>query len=87
MKSRGITDDSFHGNWSSWSVEAPLGLINKEDREFWYSNEAKYKELATLEVITTKQEIKNNMLLLSVELDHHGVVFYEIENVKPIQKN
>ena len=87
MKSRGITDDSFHGNWSSWSVEAPLGLINQEDREFWYSNEAKYKELATLEVITTKQEIKNNMLLLSVELDHHGVVFYEIENVKPIQKN
>ena len=85
MKTRGIIDN-FTGSWSYYSVEAPTVLTNQGDRDFWYSNEAKYKELAKLKVITSTQIIENNTLVLSAELDHHGVVFYEIDNVMPTEK-
>jgi len=46
------------------------------------TGEDRYKKLAALEVCETKNKIKDNTLLLPVELDHHGVVFFEIENAR-----
>ena len=85
MNTRGIINN-FTGGWSYYSVEAPSVLTNQGDRDFWYANEAKYKELAKLEVVTSTKTIENNTLILPTELDHHGVVFYEIENVMSAEK-
>jgi hypothetical protein len=80
MNSRGISNDNFT-RWSCYSVGAPSALTSEADKDFWYANEARYKKLAALELVKSKQTIKNGTLLLPVNLDHHGVVFYEIENV------
>lgn len=66
---------------SSYSVGAPSALTSEADKDFWYANEDRYKKLAALEHVESKQTIKKNTLSLPVLLDHHGVVFYEIENV------
>ncbi|MCP4313029.1 MAG: hypothetical protein GY790_17355 [Bacteroidetes bacterium] len=81
MQTREISNEDFK-RWDRYSIMAPLSLIDKADRDFWYANEERYRELAVLEVNETKNKIKNNTLLLPVELDHHGVVFFEIENVR-----
>jgi hypothetical protein len=81
MKSREISNEDFN-RWDRYSVMAPLALIDRADRDFWKDNEDRYKKLAALEECVTKNKIKDNTLLLPVELDHHGVVFFEIENVR-----
>jgi hypothetical protein len=84
MESRGISNEDFR-RWDRYSVMAPLALIKQSDRDFWYANEPRYMELAALEPKKTKLKVKENVLLLPVELDHHGVAFYEIENVMPVE--
>lgn len=83
MNSRGLEKGAF--NWSSYSIEIPSNMNNQADKEFWYSKETAYKNLAILNMTTERQTIVNNTLTIKPELAHHGVIFYEIENVKAIQ--
>jgi hypothetical protein len=84
MNSRGLTNDDF--NWASrYSLEAPLFLINKADKEYWYSRESVYKTIAKLQPEISYLTIENNKITLTAELAPHGVIFYELEKVCPIQ--
>ncbi|MBB6670108.1 discoidin domain-containing protein [Cohnella nanjingensis] len=75
---RGIPDSAY--SWSKYTMEVPRSLKNAADQNYWYSREAAYKTLATLTPVTTTETIVGNRLTLAPELDHHGVVFYEIMN-------
>ena len=79
---RGLTDDDYH--WSKYSVQipSPACLKNQADRDYWYSREAQYKELSKLTSQTWKMEIVDGKLTLAPKLDHHGVMFYEIKNIR-----
>lgn len=77
---RGIPDSAY--SWSKYTMEVPKSLKNTADRDYWYSREADYKALATLTPVTTTVPLVGNQLTLTPELDHHGVVFYEITNAR-----
>jgi hypothetical protein len=83
MNSRGLANGAF--DWSSYSLGIPQNMISQANKEFWYSKEAFYKTRSALNVVTNTLTITNNNLILFPKLSHHGVIFYEIENVKPIQ--
>ncbi|MFD0713988.1 hypothetical protein [Paenibacillus sp. GCM10027626] len=76
----GLQDEHFPF-WSRYSVEAPKALQKPEDLAFWYSKEAGYKKQAELTMIESEATVHNGTLTLSTDLQHHGVVFYEIDNV------
>ncbi|MEO6949379.1 MAG: hypothetical protein ABI123_07115 [Ginsengibacter sp.] len=80
QQARGLSNKSF--NWSKYSLDVPANLVNKSDRDYWYSRESVYKSLATMNPVTFTQKIIDNKLVLTPMLSHHGVVFFEIRNVK-----
>jgi hypothetical protein len=77
---RGLTDSSY--SWSKYSVTIPSVLINQSDRDYWYSRVNTYHDLAALSFTSNDVTINNNKITLTSTLTHHGVVFYEITNVK-----
>jgi len=79
---RGLTDASY--SWSKYTMEVPRSLRQQADRYYWYSKESDYRLLAQLTPITTTATISNNQLTFTPDLAHHGVIFYEITNVKSI---
>lgn len=79
---RGLTDSSYN-MWSKFSVEVPTTLVNQADRDYWYSKESGYEQLAELKPVTRTVSVgANHTLTLYPEVGHHGVVFYEITNAK-----
>ena len=79
QKARGLSNKSFA--WSKYSLNVPENLVNKSDRDYWYSRESTYKSLATMHPVTITRKIIANRLVLTPVLSHHGVVFFEIRNV------
>lgn len=71
-------------HWSQDSAEVMFTLTRQEDKNYWYSREETYKELAELKHTTSTATVSNGKLVLSPELDHHAVVFYEISNARHI---
>lgn len=80
LKVRGLTNSSFA--WSKYSLEIPGNLVNKSDRDYWYSRESIYQSMATMHPVTFTPKIMANSLILTPVLSHHGVVFFEIKNAK-----
>ena len=84
MNSRGLTNEDF--TWASrYTLDIPMHLKNSRDQAYWYSREDVYKTLAMLEPKTSQLTITGNILTLTPELAHHGIIFYEISNVSPVQ--
>ncbi len=80
MQAKGIGNDAF--SWSKYSVDVPRNMKKQADKDFWYSKEASYKALATLESTETTMRIKGNTLVLNPILNPHAVVFYEVSEVR-----
>jgi hypothetical protein len=80
MRTRELTNKAF--NWSEYSVEIPKNMLNQSDKDYWYSKESRYKSIAALDSTITRIPIVDNILTLKPTIAHHGVVFYEILNVK-----
>ncbi|HET7118639.1 MAG TPA: hypothetical protein VFI29_19240 [Hanamia sp.] len=83
QQARGLSNKSFA--WSKYSLNVPANLVNKSDRDYWYSRESIYKSLATMHPVTVARKIIDNRLVLTPVLSHHGVVFFEIKNVKNVK--
>ena len=74
----GLNDSDYRSNWSKYSI-SPLSVLQSDrGRKLWNDNFNKYRELSLLKPVTTEMTVKNGMLTLTPELQHHGVVFYEI---------
>jgi hypothetical protein len=82
QQKKGFGDENYNGRWSRLSVEVPQSLVNQEDRDFWYSKEAEYMKLAEMRCTLTEFEVSNGSITLESDLEHHGVVFYEISDVR-----
>ncbi|MEO9146967.1 MAG: hypothetical protein ABI237_15570, partial [Ginsengibacter sp.] len=83
QQARGLSNKSF--TWSKYSLDVPGNLVNKSDRDYWYSRESIYKSLATMHPVIFTRKIIDNKLILTPALSHHGVVFYEIRNVTVVK--
>lgn len=83
MRVSGITSESF--GWSLYSTNIPQQLQSQHDLEYWRSREAEYGELAKMEPNTYTVDFSENMIKLSPTLAHHGVIFYQIDNVQVIK--
>lgn len=80
MHARGLTNAAF--NWSKYSTELPGNLLHQADKEYWLSREKAYRSLAALDSTNRSVVISDHMLTLRPHLAHHGIVFFEISNVK-----
>ncbi|MEI7899663.1 MAG: fibronectin type III domain-containing protein [bacterium] len=77
----GLSDSSY--GWSKYSQTLPANLTDDAARNLWNSNEVKYIQKAKLvQTDTAEMAVISNTLTLSVSLEHHGVVFYEIANIR-----
>jgi hypothetical protein len=83
QQARGLSNKSF--TWSKYSLDIPGNLVNKSDRDYWYSRESTYKYLATMDQVMVTRKIIDNKLILTPMLSHHAVVFFEIKNVKVVK--
>ncbi len=79
-KKRGLTNDDFI--FSEYAPNVPRDMRNTEDKKYWYSRENIYKEKARLVPVQKKMKVKDGELVLQPSIQHNGVIFYEIENVK-----
>lgn len=80
MGDRRLTSKAF--NWSKYSLEIPGNMLTQSDKNFWYSREGNYKSMAALDSTIVSMPIVNNRLTFRPIIAHHGVVFYEVSNVK-----
>ena len=63
LKARGLSNKSFA--WSKYSLNIPENLVNKSDRDYWYSRESMYKSLATMQPVMVTRKIIDNKLILT----------------------
>lgn len=85
MSANSISDKDYF--FSKYSVEVPVSLGNDAAKRVWYENVEKYVEKSTLTYTETTETVINNVLTLGASLDCHGVVFYEITNVRNLQNS
>ncbi|MFC5404826.1 carbohydrate binding domain-containing protein [Cohnella soli] len=78
---RGLTDSDYLAAWSKYSG-LPFVLLNQSDKDYFNSRGSVYKSLGDLAYTTQNVAINGNALTFTDNIEHHGVVFYEITNVK-----
>ncbi len=78
----GITDDCFSWSPDDPQIDSTITLTDEKAREL-YLNElyAKYKECSQLTSSTSEMTVTDGKIKLSITLDPHAVVFYEITAV------
>jgi len=79
QEEHGIKDDDwFH---SKYCVDILHSIYKDEAMQIWYDHVKDYIKIATLKCVETTESIVDGKLTLKAELEHHGVVFYEIINI------
>jgi len=74
----GLTDDDFY-----WSRHA-IGSMSTDAWNVWNANIGQYQTLSMLDSTVFSDEIINDTLSFDISLAHHGVVLYEISNIKVV---
>lgn len=83
MKAKGITSDSF--GWSLYSTNIPQQLQSQSDLEYWRSREDEYSRLAKMNSKSHTLPLSQNTITLSPTIEHHGVSFYQIDNIQIVK--
>lgn len=83
MKAKGITSDSF--GWSLYSTNIPQQLQSQSDLEYWRSREDEYSRLSKMDSKSYTVTLSQNTLTLSPTIEHHGVSFYQIDNIQIVK--
>lgn len=83
MKTRGMSSDSF--SWSLYSTNMPQQILSQSDLEYWRSREAEYSTLAKMDSGAKTVDVSDNTITLSPTLEHHGVIFYQIDNIQIVK--
>ena len=77
---RGLSSYAYF--WSRFSSQLPANLLQQADKDYWNSRLSVYQSLGKLSYTTQELPIKGNTLTLVNNTAHHGVVFYEITNLR-----
>lgn len=83
MKAKDITSDSF--GWSFYSTNIPQQLQSQSDLEYWRLREDEYSILAKIDPKSYVIALSENTITLSPTLQHHGVSFYQIDNIQIVK--
>lgn len=68
-------------NFSPYSLTVPAVMTVQGDKDFWYSKENTYRQLAQLTSTVTTAQVIDGSVSIDAELAQHGVAFFEITGV------
>jgi hypothetical protein len=77
----GVSNQTVNG-YSPESLTVPALLTVQADKDYWYSRQSAYQSLAQLTSTTSTVTPTGGSITLTDSISQHGVVFYEISNVK-----
>ena len=80
QEEHGVTDEEWHH--SKYCVDIIHSTFSEIAQKVWYDHVKDYIEISTLTCSESTEIVKGGKLTLSANLEHHGVVFYEITGVK-----
>ena len=64
------------------NIQQPISISSDRGKDLWYANVDRYIEMSRLKFTDTVETIENNSLTLDATIKNHGVVFFEITNIK-----
>ena len=64
------------------NIQQPISISSDRGKNLWYANISRYIDMSRLKYTDSKEVITDNKLILDATIKNHGVVFFEITNIK-----